>query len=29
MEKYKAMHIFPMQEDRNQEDYKFSGNFIP
>ena len=28
LEKYKVVQIFPMSEDRNQEDYIFFGNFI-
>ena len=29
LEKYKAVQVFLMYEDRNQQDCKFSGNFIP
>lgn len=28
LEKYKAVQIFNMEENRNQEDHKFFGNFI-
>ena len=28
VEKYKAVQVFPMQEDRNQEDRKLFGDFI-
>jgi hypothetical protein len=29
LEKYRAVQFSPVEEDRNQEDCKFFGNFIP
>ena len=29
VEKYKVVQIFHVYEDRNREEHKFFGNFIP